>query len=117
MSAESRENKPCLICDQEQVFSWTDTHGVAQCRCGTPYRIYHYDENDKRIDKGPEIAVTDEAVPVLRAYWSAFKRTIPGGHSFPGGYELASEEDHKAFSDYWEEHGPKPAALGAGVEK
>lgn len=92
----------CQICKQDSSWSWTDTHGVAQCHvCGTPHRIIHY-ENDKRIDKEPEIAVRDECVPFVQKYWEAKKSRIPGGHSFPGGYELTTDEEQERFADWWE---------------
>jgi len=86
-------------------FSWTDSHGVAQCpQCGAPYRIYHYGEDGKRIDKPPEIAALDWAVPALREHWQTTKRIAPGGHSFPGGQELCSHEDAEAFGEWFREN-------------
>jgi hypothetical protein len=90
----------CAICDTEARYSWTDTHGVAQCsKCGTPYRIYHYEES-ARVERDPEICILPEYIPVLRAYWQSERRVIPGGHSFPGGYELAKDDDVRAFNEW-----------------
>jgi hypothetical protein len=99
----------CEICSKENTqFSWTDTHGVAQCyQCGTPYVILHYEgEGDelKRVDKEPEIAVLREWVPLLREYWEQTHRIIPSGYSFTGGYERASRGDQKAFQTWAEEN-------------
>lgn len=95
----------CRICDTEKMgFAWTDTHGVAQCTtCGSPYRIYHY-ENEKRVEKPPECLVSAEYVDRLREYWVTHKRYIPGQASFPGGYELASEDDQRTFYAWLKEH-------------
>ena len=91
----------CQICGSEPAWSWTDTHGIAQCfTCGTPYRIYHY-ENDRRIDKEPELAVRDECVEFVQRYWDETKSRIPGGHSFPGGQELTNDDERKRFSEWW----------------
>lgn len=100
----------CEICQTENPnWSWTDTHGVAQCfTCGTPYQVYHY-EGDKRVDKPPELCVLPEYIPVLQAYWLENKRRIPGGHSFPGGQELASQDDRTAFSLWMKLNAPKQA--------
>ena len=95
----------CRICDTERMcFAWTDTHGIAQCvTCGAPYRLYHY-ENDKRVDKPAECCVSAKYVPRLREYWSTHKRYIPGQASFPGGQELASEDDMRVFYAWLNEH-------------
>ena len=93
----------CEICDKENPsFAWTDTHGVAQCcQCGTPYVLYHYEgegNEQRRVEKEPLIAVQSEWIPLLREYWEQLHRIIPGGHSFPGGQELASRDDAEAFN-------------------
>ena len=95
----------CETCDKpEMSFSWTDTHGVAQCTtCGTPYRLLHYDDAKQRIEKGPESIVAERYKPILRDYWSQYKRIIPSGCSFPGGYELASQEDTEHFGRFFNE--------------
>lgn len=98
----------CIICDTENPgLSWTDTHGIAQCvRCGAPYRVFHYDEDKKRVDKPVESIVSEDWVPRLRQYWGEEKRMIPSGCSFPGGQELASREDHERFNAWCEQHAP-----------
>lgn len=91
----------CQICGSEPAWSWTDTHGVAQCfTCGTPHQIYHY-ENNRRVDKAPEIAVRDECVTFIQQYWDETKSRIPGGHSFPGGQELATRDECWRFGEWW----------------
>lgn len=98
----------CTICGIPHRWAWTDTHGVAQCRgCGTPYTIYHYDEQNKRLDKPPEINVKPEYIPVLRAYWNETQRRIPSGCSFPGGQELATPEDSANFSAWMDANADK----------
>lgn len=94
----------CPVCDDaDPVFAWTDTHGIAQCRCGAPFRLYHY-ENDKPVNKPPQCLVREAWIPLLRRYYSETKRTIPGEHSFPGGQERASAGDTDAFNRWCDEH-------------
>lgn len=95
----------CEVCEKENPsFAWTDTHGIAQClQCGTPYVLYHYEGEGgerRRIEKEPEIAIHAQWVPLLREYWGQMHRIIPGGHSFLGGRDLATEADVEAFSDW-----------------
>ena len=106
------ERVKCTICDQEmRGFQWTDTHGIGQCvMCGTPYEIYHYDADKKRVDGPPTCIVRDDYVPILREYWATFKRTIPSGCSFQGGQEMASENDQRHFYDWFSAHTPAEVA-------
>ena len=94
----------CSICQSQYAFSWTDTHGVAQCfTCGVPYRIYHYEEVDgksERVDKSPALLIKDEYISVIQQYWRTHHRRVPGGHSIPGGYELATDEEARLFNDW-----------------
>ena len=88
----------CETCDTAPSFVWTDQHGIAQCRtCGTPYRLYHYDEKDKIVDRPPTSIVDDMYKPFLRQYWHESKRRIPSGCSFPGGQEIATPEERNLF--------------------
>ena len=93
----------CPICDTvKPSFAWTDTHGVAQCTtCGVPIRLYHYDDENKRVEKAPECVVLATAIPLLRRYRAETGKLIPSGCSFPGGYELAKKEDFEAFNEWW----------------
>ncbi len=94
-------SKLCIICDQIPVWSWTDMHGVAQCgTCGTPYTLYHYDDQNRRLDKPPEVTIKPEYIPALRAYWNESHRRIPSGYSIPGGQELATNEDARLFHEW-----------------
>ncbi len=101
----------CAICEQPFSFRWSDTHGVAACRtCGLPYRLYHYGENNERLDKPPEIAIRAEWVAVGRQYWQETQqRTFPaafdflrdrGGRSFSG----ATEEECELFNAWLDAH-------------
>lgn len=97
----------CVVCDKEPVWSWTDTHGIAQCRCGTPYRLYHYEgegADSKLVEKPPTCCVMPEWIPLLRRYVADTGKIIPGGHSFPGGQELAQPSDERAFSKWCDDH-------------
>ena len=95
-----KKSEVCIVCDEAPVFSWTDTHGIAQCRCGTPYRLYHYEgegDQKKRVEKEPECVVLDAWVPLLRQYREETKHKIPGGFSFAPEYEVAQPHDFEAF--------------------
>lgn len=101
----------CEICASDLVFSWTDTHGVGQCTtCGAPYRILHYGDDNKRLEKAPEIQVKEEWRPVFARYWKEFNRVMPSGFSFPMSYgtryELATKEDEQVFFDWIEKQRP-----------
>jgi hypothetical protein len=103
----------CSICDAEPEFSWTDTHGVAQCRCGAPYRLFHYDTEKKREDKPPELLIAPEWMERCREFWNTYKRPMPGGHSFPGGQERASYEDMVKWEEFCDSK-PHPIAEPGG---
>ncbi len=99
----------CAVCNTPSPsFRWSDTHGIGVChRCGLPYRIYHY-ENNERVEKPPSIAVKEAWLPLAREYWqetgrrvfpSAFDMGIfrgRGGRTYSG----ASEEEMREF-DAW----------------
>ena len=99
----------CGICDTQDVgFAWTDTHGVAQCTtCGSPYRLFHYDDQHNRIEKPPTLAVLDKFIGPLRQYWSETHSHIPSGCSFPGGYEIATQEEMTRFYEWANVHIPR----------
>jgi hypothetical protein len=84
----------CPVCETEDPpFAWTDTHGIAQCHtCGTPARLFHY-EDGKRIDKPAECIVDAVFVSALKVFWSEKRSRIHSGCSFPGGQELATNEE------------------------
>jgi hypothetical protein len=92
----------CSICGEVARWRWTDTHGVAQhVPCGAPHRIIHY-EGKLRISKAPELLLKAEYIDRCRDFWKTTGRPMPGGHSFPGGYEMASAEDDAAFHSFLE---------------
>ena len=99
----------CEVCDNELSFQWSDTHGVGACfTCGTPYTIFHYDDNKKRIDKPPEVALDKTGVDMAKRYWSeCHRRVFPGCFDvgFLGGrsttYSGATQEDITAFNDWY----------------
>lgn len=103
-STEQEEPTNCAVCEKRLVFSWTDTHGIAQCcSCGVPYTLYHY-ENDKRVNKPSECLVLPEWIPLLRRYISDTGHLIPSNCSFPGGQELAQPADFHAFNEWCDSH-------------
>jgi hypothetical protein len=95
--------KNCELCGKPFRWTWTDTHGVGQCiSCGTPYIIWHYDENDKRIDAPPKIHIKEEYLDGIRKYHVETGRKIPSGCSFSydHGYEVASKEEGQLFYEW-----------------
>lgn len=81
--------KTCQICDQDLVIRWTDLHGFAVCiQCGCPYQVYHYDENNKRIEKPIQSQVLPEYVAGLRDFWQKNKTNV-----CPGVYMINQSSD------------------------
>ena len=103
------EQTSCLICDRQAGFQWTDTHGVGQCSsCGAPYRLYHYDGANQRIDKPAEFILFPELIPLLRQFIAESPgRCIHAGCSFPGGYEKASNSQANEYYEWLDAHGAK----------
>ena len=102
-----KDSKQCLICKEDIVVRWTDTHGIAQCnKCGAPYRIYHY-ENDKRVDREPELQLRADFIEPCREYWQQKRRPMPGGFSFAADYEVSSEEDREEWYAWMDSHKPQ----------
>lgn len=101
----------CAVCDRENPsWSWTDSHGIAQCwDCGTPYRLIHYDGN-KRVEREPECVVADEWLPRLREYREQVGGIIPSGCSFPGGQERATQDDIRKWNEWVDTHYPQEAS-------
>jgi predicted nucleic acid-binding Zn-ribbon protein len=96
----------CAICGEEPRFRWTDYHGIAACkRCGATYLLYHY-ENDKRVDREPELTIDEAWVPLFKRYWEENQRNCnPGAFNMPGSsYEVASREDFEVHRAWFEAH-------------
>lgn len=95
----------CLVFDQVPRFSWTDTHGVAQCgNCGAPYRLYHY-ENDVPVDRPAQCLLTD--VPLLRRAWSETGARLSArmmGMSFCDRYDVASDDERDRMVEWLNAH-------------
>jgi hypothetical protein len=112
----------CEICNSELAVRWSDTHGVGACiTCGLPYTVLHY-QDDKPIDKAPEIAIKPEWIPIGKRYWEETKRRV-----FPGAYDMgilggrestysgATREDMQNWEEWLEAHEadlPKPEKGG-----
>ena len=97
----------CEICENDLAIRWTDTHGIGACiTCGTPYKIYHYDENNKRVDKSAENLILPEWISLMKQYWNENKRNCdPGAFNFPGSnYEVATKEDFEIYNKWMEKH-------------
>jgi hypothetical protein len=98
----------CRVCDHALAFRWTDTHGIAVCvECGLPYRVYHYNEHNERIEKPPECVINDLWLPLAREYWSETHMPV-----FPGAncivlrdgvtYSGHTSEEIQAFDSWLE---------------
>ena len=109
----------CVLCGKAAAFQWSDTHGVAaEIHCGMPYRLYHYDTENKRLDKGPEpitlypgwleIGKRYHTETGRRAFPASFDMGIGrGGYSYSG----ASPSDIQVWDDWLTAHKdelPKP---------
>lgn len=104
------ERQKCVVCSDDLAFRWTDTHGVGVCcKCGTPYTLYHYDEETKqRLDKPPEPALKESGIEIARRYWSERKRMVFPAcfdmgilHSRECSYSGATSEDIQLFGDWY----------------
>ncbi len=93
----------CVICGKPHSFAWTDTHGVAQCTtCGAPYQVLFY-ENDKRVEREPEMMLTAEGANEARRFHAetGARLSAVGMHlSFPGGYDVARIGDIEAWNAF-----------------
>jgi hypothetical protein len=77
---EIKESFKCLVCGKELACRWTDYHGEGVClTCGTPYQLIHYDENNKRIERSPQINIKKEYIAKLQQYWEETKKTMSLG--------------------------------------
>jgi hypothetical protein len=104
------EKIKCVVCERELIVKWSDTHGVGACwTCGLPYRIYHY-ENDERVEKPPSVVINDKGLEIARRYWAETQRRV-----FPAAYDMgmerggctysgASREDCDLWNAWMEEH-------------
>ena len=97
----------CEICDHRLSVYWRDQHGIAACvTCGAPYRIYHYDADNKRIEKGPELLFEPKLVPLMRRYWQEEHRDVaPGANMF--GVPSREVTDVEYLSYWLERNGEK----------
>lgn len=100
----------CSLCESSLSFSWTDHHGIAQCvHCGAPYTVFHYDAENRRIEKPPELLLTED-LERARRFHADTKRKLSAvgmGLSFPGGYDVAGQEDCDAYAE-WSESQLRP---------
>ena len=101
--------RTCEICESPFSVAWTDTHGVAQCtRCGAPYRIIHYGDDKKRVDKPPELTLDQEGAAKVRVCYEATHSRLSAvglGLSFPGGYDVATAGDIEATNRWFKTYG------------
>lgn len=103
-------DRTCDVCGTGFSFRWTDTHGIGVCsQCGTPYRIYHY-ENNERVDKPPAPALNERGMEIAREYWNERKAMVfPACYDFVPSYgetySGATADQQRAFSDWYREKG------------
>lgn len=103
----------CECCDSRLVFQWSDTHGVGVCTtCGLPYTLFHYEDN-KRVEKAPEMSLTAEGLAIAKRYWSEEKRRVFPAYFDMGigrngvSYSGATQSDCRAFNDWYQKHYPR----------
>ena len=99
--AHVQQTEPCLICGEKSGWRWTDTHGVGACwKCGAPYQLYHYGENEQRVSKPPQLLIRTEWVPLIKRYWEQNHCNCdPGAYNIPGSrYEVATEDDYRIYN-------------------
>lgn len=102
----------CKLCDNPLYFRWTDTHGIGVCaNCGLPYAVYHYDKDNKLVNKPPEVAIKESWIPLGQKYWNEFHRMV-----FPASYDMgilgnrdrsysgATHADIQQFNEWLEDH-------------
>jgi hypothetical protein len=98
----------CQICDRvNPIMRWTDHHGIAACcKCGAPYRVFHYDENKQRIDKEPQLMLKPAWIDTIKKYFDETGRNCaPGAFNFPGSsYEVATQGDFDSIDNWMEVH-------------
>ena len=104
MANDEGVKQACRVCDQKLAMTWTDTHGIAQClTCGAPYRVFYY-ENGVRVEKEPELLLQEETLGEGRQCYAETQARLSAvgmGLSFPGGYDVATAEDHRKLSDWY----------------
>jgi len=107
MATDEGVKQTCHVCDQPLCVSWTDTHGIAQCwTCGAPYRVFHY-ENGVRAKKEPELLLEEGTLDEDRQCYAETQARLSAvgmGLSFPGGYDVATAEDHRKLGDWYKAH-------------
>lgn len=93
----------CVVCDSERIVSFTDLHGQADCvRCGTPYLLAGYNDRTETV-----CSLKDEALPLVRAYWTETRRsnglgTYLSDEQYSAGEDLAA--DRRAFTAWCDAH-------------
>jgi hypothetical protein len=108
----------CVICENEAIYRWTDTHGIGACiTCGAPYRLFHYDENNERVDKPVECLVLEDWRELVKRYWDEMRMNVAPGHfNIPGSsYEVATQEE-VANLDEWMERNRESFPTTEAVE-
>lgn len=110
------DRQKCDCCESVLSFQWSDTHGVGVCiTCGLPYTVLHYEDN-KRVEKPPEMSLTSEGLQIAKRYWGEKQRRVFPAYFDMGigrngrSYSGASESDCRAFSDWYQEHYPREEA-------
>lgn len=74
----------CLICKEALYSKWSDTHGIGCCvKCGMPYKFYHYDEHNNRIQKPIESALKQSGIMLAQRYWDEKQHRV-----FPACFDL-----------------------------
>ncbi len=102
--------QPCLVCDSQPIFAWTDQHGEGYCiRCGTPYQLINGILGEG--ETYPRVNIKLDAIPVLRRYWEETSRGNGLGTWL--AHPRSQGEDRVAFNEWCDEHPDELATANA----
>jgi len=100
-----KDEPVCVVCDEPLMCRWTDYHGEGACvRCGTPYQLLQYDENNKQLDLPPRCNIREDFIPHMRRYWAETHRVMDLGRYMGGPPDRAA---YNAFADWVERNVPR----------
>jgi hypothetical protein len=64
----------CPICNTPlDETTWTFSHGIAICICGTGFRMLHYDKDHSILVKEPECLLSPEQIIKYKSIWDELK--------------------------------------------
>jgi hypothetical protein len=82
-SSRNEDFPKCPICGSTMPsqLTWTFVHGVARCRCGAEFKVYHYDSERKNVlPLEPTCLVDKELLPKYKEAWESIKTSDEKEH-------------------------------------